>query len=145
MIVAQRNKGCAAARGRASRQQISRSVLFEAFVVGLVGGGIGLAVGIGLAALLKMLANSGTGRRDGPLTVTPAAVLAALFVGIVVTMVSAWVAAARCAVAPVRRCGPVPPRTVPRWAAVPSSVRVSRSWRSRSSSAVRPVSASVRR
>ena len=103
MIVAQRNKELALLRAvGASRQQISRSVLFEAFVVGLVGGGIGLAVGIGLAALLKMLANSGTGLPDGPLTVTPAAVLAALFVGIVVTMVSAWVPAARAArVAPV--------------------------------------------
>ncbi|GAB05107.1 putative ABC transport system permease protein [Gordonia amarae] len=103
MIVAQRNKELALLRAvGASRRQISRSVLFEAFVVGIVGGAIGLVIGIGLAALLKLLANSGTGLPEGPLTVTPAAVLAALFVGIVVTMVSAWVPAARAArVAPV--------------------------------------------
>lgn len=103
MIVAQRNKELALLRAvGASKQQVSRSVLFEAFIVGVVGGAVGLVIGIGLAALLKMLANSGTGLPEGPLTVTPAAVLAALFVGIVVTMISAWVPASRASrVAPV--------------------------------------------
>ena len=48
MIVAQRNRELALLRAvGASRRQVSRSVLTEAFLVGVVGAVIGLAVGIG--------------------------------------------------------------------------------------------------
>lgn len=101
MIVAQRNRELALLRAvGASRKQVSRSVLLEAFVVGLIGGVIGLGLGIGLAALLKFAASATSGLPDGPLTVTPWAIVAAVFVGIVVTMISAWVPAVRAARVP---------------------------------------------
>ncbi|MDY6809521.1 MAG: ABC transporter permease [Actinomycetota bacterium] len=101
MIVAQRNRELALLRAvGASRRQVSRSVLFEAFVVGVIGGLVGLAVGIGLAALLKALTTSASGLPDAPLQVGVWAVLAALFVGIVVTMISAWVPAIRASRVP---------------------------------------------
>ncbi|MFT4200350.1 ABC transporter permease [Gordonia sp. (in: high G+C Gram-positive bacteria)] len=103
MIVAQRNRELALLRAvGASRTQVSRSVLTEAFIVGLLGAVIGLAVGIGLAAALRAIAIATTGLPNGGLRITPTAVLAALAVGIVVTMLSAWLPARRAArVAPV--------------------------------------------
>ncbi|MGW0035276.1 ABC transporter permease [Gordonia sp. NPDC003376] len=103
MIVAQRNRELALLRAiGASRPQVSRSVLFEAFIVGVIGGAVGLGIGVGLAAALKAIIGATSGLPDGPLQVGVWAVLAALFVGIVVTMVSAWVPAVRASrVSPV--------------------------------------------
>lgn len=103
MIVAQRNRELALLRAiGASRPQVSRSVLFEAFVVGVIGGAIGLGIGVGLAAALKAIIGSTSGLPDGPLKVGIPAIAAALFVGVVVTMVSAWVPAVRASkVSPV--------------------------------------------
>ncbi|MFT4126597.1 MAG: ABC transporter permease [Gordonia sp. (in: high G+C Gram-positive bacteria)] len=96
MIVAQRNRELALLRAiGASRPQVSRSVLFEAFVVGVLGGAVGLAVGVGLAAGLKAIVSSTSGLPDGPLEVGPSAIVASVFVGVIVTMVSAWVPAVR--------------------------------------------------
>lgn len=101
MIVAQRNRELALLRAvGAAQKQVSRSVLFEAFVVGVIGGVVGLGVGIGLAAALKAIIASTSGLPEGPLTVSVWAVLAALFVGVVVTMVSAWVPAVRASRVP---------------------------------------------
>ncbi|MFT3898648.1 MAG: FtsX-like permease family protein [Gordonia sp. (in: high G+C Gram-positive bacteria)] len=103
MIVAQRNRELALLRAiGASEGQVSRSVLTEAFLVGLVGSAIGLVVGIGLAAGLRAIAIATTGLPDGGLRITPTAIIAALVVGVVVTMLSAWLPARRAArVAPV--------------------------------------------
>lgn len=101
MIVAQRNRELALLRAvGASRQQVSRSVLLEAFVVGMIGGVLGLGIGIAMAWLLQTVAGSTSGLPSGGLVVTPWAILAAIFVGVVVTMVSAWVPAARAARVP---------------------------------------------
>lgn len=101
MIVAQRNRELALLRAvGASQKQVSRSVLFEAFVVGVIGGVVGLGIGIGLAALLKVLTSSASGLPQAPLQISVWAVLAALFVGVVVTMVSAWVPALRASKVP---------------------------------------------
>ncbi|MFW0794243.1 FtsX-like permease family protein [Gordonia sp. CPCC 205515] len=101
MIVAQRNRELALLRAvGASKQQVSRSVLFEAFVVGVIGGVVGLGIGIGLAAALKAITSSSSGLPDAPLQVGVWAVLAALFVGVVVTMISAWVPAVRASRVP---------------------------------------------
>ncbi|MYR07171.1 FtsX-like permease family protein [Gordonia sp. SID5947] len=101
MIVAQRNRELALLRAvGASQKQVSRSVLFEAFVVGVIGGVVGLGIGIGLAALLKALTSSASGLPQAPLQISVWAVLAALFVGVVVTMVSAWVPAVRASKVP---------------------------------------------
>lgn len=103
MIVAQRNRELALLRAvGASRRQVSRSVLTEAFLVGVVGALIGLGVGIGLAVGLRALATATTGLPNGALQITPTAVIATLVVGIVVTMLSAWLPARRASrVAPV--------------------------------------------
>ncbi|MGV9709366.1 ABC transporter permease [Gordonia sp. NPDC003424] len=101
MIVAQRNRELALLRAvGASRRQVSRSVLFEALVVGLIGGVVGLGIGIGLAAALKAITASSSGLPQAPLQVGGSAVLAALFVGVVVTMISAWVPAVRASRVP---------------------------------------------
>lgn len=103
MIVAQRNRELALLRAiGANRSQVSRSVLTEAFIVGLLGSAVGLVVGIGLAAALRAIAIASSGLPSGPLRVTPTAVIATLAVGVVVTMLSAWLPARRAArVAPV--------------------------------------------
>ncbi|MCM3894524.1 MULTISPECIES: ABC transporter permease [Gordonia] len=101
MIVAQRNRELALLRAvGATERQVSRSVLFEAFIVGVIGGLVGLGVGIGLAAALKAITSSTSGLPQASLNVSVWAVLAALFVGVVVTMVSAWVPAVRAARVP---------------------------------------------
>ena len=104
MIVAQRVKELALLRAiGAGRKQITRSVLFEAFVVGLIGSVIGFAVGIGLAAGLQaLLSLTGSGLPAGALAISPVALVACLLVGVLVTMVSAYAPARRASkVAPV--------------------------------------------
>nr|WP_040509592.1 FtsX-like permease family protein [Gordonia soli] len=101
MIVAQRNRELALLRAvGASQKQVSRSVLFEAFVVGVLGGVVGLGIGIGLAAALKAIIGSTSGLPQAPLQIGVPAILAAVFVGVVVTMVSAWVPAVRASRVP---------------------------------------------
>ncbi|NNG39183.1 FtsX-like permease family protein [Flexivirga sp. ID2601S] len=104
MIVAQRVRELALLRAiGAARKQITRSVLFEAFVVGLIGSVIGLVIGAGLAiGLQQLLASTGSGLPSGGLVVGPTPIIACLAVGIIVTMVSAWAPARRASkVAPV--------------------------------------------
>ncbi len=103
MIVAQRNRELALLRAvGASRRQVLRSVLTEALILGTIGAVLGVIVGIGLAAALRALALATSGLPDGGLLVTPTAVLVTLAVGIVVTVLSAWLPARRAAgIAPV--------------------------------------------
>ncbi|WP_168704962.1 ABC transporter permease [Gordonia paraffinivorans] len=101
MIVAQRNREFALLRAvGASRQQVSRSVLFEALIVGIIGGVLGLGIGIGLAAALKAFTAATSGLPQGDLDVGVGAILAGILVGVVVTMISAWVPAVRAARVP---------------------------------------------
>lgn len=103
MLVAQRTKELALMRAvGASRRQVTRSVLIEAFVVGAVAAVTGLAVGIGIGAGLRSLMN-GTGAiiPDGPLVVTVGTVVSALVVGVLITMLAAWL--------PGRRAAKIPP------------------------------------
>ncbi|MFI0788472.1 ABC transporter permease [Streptomyces lydicus] len=103
MLVAQRTKELALLRAvGASRRQVTRSVLLEAFLVGAVAAVTGLAAGIGIGAGLRALMSStGATVPDGPLVVSPSTVLAALLVGIVVTVLAAWL--------PGRRAAKIPP------------------------------------
>ncbi|WP_217550773.1 ABC transporter permease [Streptomyces sp. GbtcB6] len=103
MLVAQRTKELALLRAvGASRRQVTRSVLIEAFVVGTVAGVTGLVAGIGIGAGLRSLLGSiGATVPDGPLVVTPGTVAAALAVGVVITMLAAWL--------PGRRAAKIPP------------------------------------
>ncbi|CAK7288065.1 ABC transporter permease [Streptomyces misionensis] len=103
MLVAQRTKELALLRAvGASRRQVTRSVLVEAFVVGAVAGVAGLLAGIGIGAGLRALVGSfGGSMPDGPLVISPGTVAAALVVGVVITMLAAWL--------PARRAAKIPP------------------------------------
>ncbi|AVV42243.1 ABC transporter permease [Streptomyces sp. ID05-04B] len=103
MLVAQRTKELALMRAvGASRRQVTRSVLIEAFVVGTVAGVTGLVAGIGIGAGLRsLLGTLGATVPDGPLVVTPGTVATAMAVGVVITMVAAWL--------PGRRAAKIPP------------------------------------
>ncbi|MCD9875519.1 ABC transporter permease [Streptomyces guryensis] len=103
MLVAQRTKELALLRAvGASRRQVTRSVLIEAFVVGVVAGVSGLLAGIGIGAGLRSLMNTlGATVPDGPLVITPGTVATALGVGVVITMLAAWL--------PARRAAKIPP------------------------------------
>ncbi|CAM5452227.1 ABC transporter permease [Streptomyces aurantiogriseus] len=103
MLVAQRTKELALLRAvGASRRQVTRSVLIEAFVVGAVAGVTGLVAGIGIGAGLRSLMGTlGATVPDGPLVISPGTIVAALAVGIVITMLAAWL--------PGRRAAKIPP------------------------------------
>ncbi|OIJ63012.1 ABC transporter permease [Streptomyces mangrovisoli] len=103
MLVAQRTKELALLRAvGASRRQVTRSVLIEAFVVGTVAGVTGLVAGIGIGAGLRALMNGlGATVPDGPLVISPGTVVAALAVGVLITMLAAWL--------PGRRAAKIPP------------------------------------
>ncbi|MFI8189886.1 ABC transporter permease [Streptomyces sp. NPDC085946] len=103
MLVAQRTRELALMRAvGASRRQVTRSVLIEAFVVGAVAAVTGLVAGVGIGAGLRSLLGSlGETVPDGPLVVTPGTVGAAFAVGILVTMLAAWL--------PGRRAAKIPP------------------------------------
>ncbi|MGX1270448.1 ABC transporter permease [Streptomyces phaeoluteigriseus] len=103
MLVAQRTKELALLRAvGASRRQVTRSVLIEAFVVGTVAGLTGLVAGVGIGAGLRSLMGGlGATVPDGPLVVSPGTVVTALAVGVVITMLAAWL--------PGRRAAKIPP------------------------------------
>ncbi|MFC8997927.1 ABC transporter permease [Streptomyces rochei] len=103
MLVAQRTKELALMRAvGASRRQVTRSVLIEAFVVGVVAAVTGLLGGIGIGAGMRALMSSmGEVVPDGPLVVSAGTVVAALAVGVLVTMLAAWL--------PGRRAAKIPP------------------------------------
>ncbi|MDX3616852.1 ABC transporter permease [Streptomyces europaeiscabiei] len=103
MLVAQRTKELALLRAvGASRRQVTRSVLIEAFVVGTVAAVTGLAAGVGIGAGMRALIGSlGETVPDGPLVVSPGTVATALLVGVLITMTAAWL--------PGRRAAKIPP------------------------------------
>ncbi|MFJ4652274.1 ABC transporter permease [Nocardia sp. NPDC088792] len=103
MLVAQRLRELALLRAiGASRGQISRSVVGESLIVGLIGSALGLAAGVGLAFGLSGLLNAfKLGLPTGTMQLEPRTVLVALGVGVVVTVASAY--------APARRASRVPP------------------------------------
>ncbi|MFJ8649043.1 ABC transporter permease [Streptomyces sp. NPDC093546] len=103
MLVAQRTKELALMRAvGASRKQITRSVLMEALLVGAIASAVGLALGLGLAVGLR----SGMNAFDlkvpgGPLVVSPTAILSGIAVGVLVTVIAAYL--------PGRRAAKIPP------------------------------------
>ncbi|MFJ4533209.1 ABC transporter permease [Streptomyces nigrescens] len=103
MLVAQRTRELALLRAvGASRRQVTRSVLTEAFVVGAIASVVGFAAGIGVGAGLRALMGSMSGNvPEGPLVVPMSAVLTSLLVGTLVTVLAAWL--------PGRRASKIPP------------------------------------
>ncbi|ARF55664.1 ABC transporter permease [Streptomyces gilvosporeus] len=103
MLVAQRTRELALLRAvGASRRQVTRSVLLEALLVGALAAATGLAAGIGIGAGLRSLMSAtGATVPDGPLVISPSTIVASLAVGIVVTVLAAWL--------PGRRAAKIPP------------------------------------
>jgi len=115
MLVAQRTRelGLLRALG-AGRGQVLRAVLFEAALLGVVGSTVGLAAGIGLAALLKTLVGKAGVDLSGTALVIGAPVAAAGYaVGVIVTVLAAWL--------PARRGARVAPMAALRGAAAPTA------------------------
>ena len=101
MLVAQRTRELALLRALgASTGQVTRSVLGEALVVGVVGSTVGLAAGYGIAAGLRALFGSFGLTLDGELVFAADTVLWAYAVGVLVTLVAAYLPARRAAAMP---------------------------------------------
>ena len=103
ILVSQRVRESALLRALgASRKQVTRSVLVEALLMALVGSTIGLLLGLGLSRLLAGLFRSfGLDISGEVLTLTPFTVVSGYVVGVLVTMLAAFV--------PARRAAKVPP------------------------------------
>jgi putative ABC transport system permease protein len=103
ILVAQRSRELALLRALgASRRQVTWSVQLEAFVVGVLGATLGLGVGILLAMALRLLFGQfGLDLSGQPLVFSPRTVVASYVVGVLVTMVAAYL--------PARRTGRISP------------------------------------
>ncbi|WP_156725381.1 ABC transporter permease [Streptomyces apocyni] len=104
MLIAQRSREIALIRAvGASRRQVVRSVLIEAGLLGLAASTVGFGLGLAIAAGMRPLLNaSGAGLPDGPLVIGADAVLASLAVGVLVTVLAAWLPSRKAAkIAPV--------------------------------------------
>lgn len=105
IVLAQRTRELALWRALgASRRQVQRSVLVEATAVGAVASAVGIAVGIGMAVVLRSMLGDWDALQGldlSPLRLTPRALAAAGAVGVLVTVWSAR--------APARRAGRVAP------------------------------------
>ncbi|MGA8114993.1 MAG: FtsX-like permease family protein [Actinocatenispora sp.] len=113
IIVAQRTRELALMRAMgASRRQMIASVLLEAVVIGAFAGGVGLAAGIGVGALLGFVfTHTGGGHLQMSIGVPASAVVASFAVGIVITVVAALF--------PSLRASRIPPVAAMRDAATP--------------------------
>lgn len=117
MLVTQRTRELALLRAvGATRRQVTRSVLAEAAVVGLVASAAGLAVGVGIGTGVRaVLSATGGTLPDGPLVVDATAVLVSLALGVGVTLFAAWL--------PARRAGRVSPIAAMSSGHTPASAR----------------------
>lgn len=114
ILVAQRTRELALLRALgASRQQVTRSVMLEAFVLAVVASTIGIALGWvlarGLAALFRAI---GLDIAGNALDLTPSAVLVSYAVGVLVTVAAAYFPSRRAGSPPRSRpCAPTSPRS----------------------------------
>lgn len=130
ILVAQRGRELAMLRAiGATRGQVTRSVLLEALVVGLIGSLAGLIVGVLLAFVIRALfAAIGLDLSGSGLVFSPRTVIASFAVGTLVTLLAAYLPARRAgAVAPVeamREGGADNPRSHPVRMALEAAVLV---------------------
>ncbi len=103
MIVAQRTREFALLRALGtSRRQITRSVIVEAIIVGLIGSALGVIAGWGLVqALMAIAAGRGAVLSPGTFMLTPQSIIVPVVLGVLVTVLAAW--------SPARRAGSVHP------------------------------------
>ncbi|KAB8158855.1 FtsX-like permease family protein [Streptomyces sp. 3MP-14] len=120
MLVAQRTREIGLMRAiGSSRRQVNRSVLIEALLLGVVCSALGVGVGIGLAMLLlRGMESLGMNLADASLTVTATTPVAGMAVGVLATVVAAWL--------PARRAGRVSPMAALRDAGTPGDARAGR-------------------
>ncbi|NXY96658.1 ABC transporter permease [Streptomyces sp. BR123] len=113
MLVAQRTREIGLMRAiGAGRDQVNRSVLIEALLLGVVGSLLGVGAGVGLAVgLMELMGGMGMKLSTDDLTVLWTTPVTGLVLGVVVTVVSACV--------PARRAGKVSPMAALREAGTP--------------------------
>ncbi|MCF3121921.1 FtsX-like permease family protein [Streptomyces arenae] len=119
MLVAQRTREIGLMRAiGSSRKQVNRSVLVEALLLGVFGSVLGVGAGIGLAVgLMKLMSGMGMELSTGDLTVAWTTPVVGMVLGIVVTVLAAYL--------PARRAGKVSPMAALRDAGTPADGRAS--------------------
>ncbi|MFF7339581.1 ABC transporter permease [Streptomyces sp. NPDC008163] len=117
MLVAQRTREIGLMRAiGSSRKQVNRSVLLEAVLLGIVGSILGVGAGVGLAVgLMKVMGAIGMELSTDDLTIAWTTPVTGLALGIVVTVLAAYV--------PARRAGKVSPMAALRDAGTPADAR----------------------
>ncbi|MEU3900903.1 FtsX-like permease family protein [Streptomyces sp. NPDC045251] len=114
MLVAQRTREIGLMRAiGSSRRQVNRSVLVEAFLLGIVGSVLGVAAGVGIAVgLMKLMSAAGMNLSTDDLTIKTTTPVVGLVLGIVVTVLAAYL--------PARRAGKISPMAALRDAGTPA-------------------------
>ncbi|MFC8347975.1 ABC transporter permease [Streptomyces sp. NPDC057280] len=114
MLVAQRTREIGLMRAiGSSRKQVNRSVLVEALLLGFVGSILGVGAGVGIAiGLMKLMSMTGMNLSTDDLTVKTSTPVAGLVLGVVVTVLAAYL--------PARRAGKVSPMAALRDAGNPA-------------------------
>ncbi|MGW0884524.1 ABC transporter permease [Streptomyces sp. NPDC002671] len=113
MLVAQRTREIGLMRAiGSSRKQINRSVLVEALLLGVIGSALGVGAGVGIAVgLMKLMGNMGMHLSTDDLTVAWTTPVAGLLLGVIVTVLAAYL--------PARRAGKVSPMAALRESGAP--------------------------
>lgn len=114
MLVAQRTREIGLMRAiGSSRRQVNRSVLVEALLLGFIGSVLGVGAGVGIAVgLMKLMSMAGMNLSTDDLTVKATTPVVGLILGVVVTVLAAYL--------PARRAGKVSPMAALRDAGTPA-------------------------
>ncbi|MFI9393777.1 ABC transporter permease [Streptomyces bauhiniae] len=117
MLVAQRTREIGLMRAiGSSRRQVNRSVLIEALLLGVVGSVLGVGAGVGIAVgLMKLMGQIGMHLSTDDLTVAWTTPVAGVVLGVVVTVLAAYL--------PARRAGRISPMAALRDAGAPTDAR----------------------
>ncbi|MFF9365115.1 ABC transporter permease [Streptomyces griseoluteus] len=117
MLVAQRTREIGLMRAiGSSRRQVNRSVLIEALLLGVVGSVLGVGAGVGIAVgLMKLMGRIGMHLSTDDLTVAWTTPVAGVVLGVVVTVLAAYL--------PARRAGKISPMAALRDAGAPADAR----------------------
>ncbi|MFC9464930.1 ABC transporter permease [Streptomyces coelicoflavus] len=120
MLVAQRTREIGLMRAiGSSRRQVNRSVLVEALLLGVVGSVLGVAAGVGIAiGLMKLMSAAGMNLSTDDLTIKTATPVTGLILGVVVTVLAAYL--------PARRAGKISPMAALRDAGTPADAKAGR-------------------
>ncbi|WP_324783185.1 ABC transporter permease [Streptomyces sp. H51] len=120
MLVAQRTREIGLMRAiGSSRRQVNRSVLAEALLLGVFGSVLGVGAGVGIAVgLMKLMGQMGMHLSTGDLTIAWTTPVAGVVLGVVVTVLAAYL--------PARRAGKISPMAALRDAGAPADARAGR-------------------